>query len=356
MPALIHGRAGPAVLGRPADRARGRIEAKGVVLVALMLLILLLVAALSVAWGSHAIDPGTVWQALTAPDPRNNDHLLVNELRGPRTALGLMVGSALGLAGALAQSLTRNPLADPGLLGISSGAAVAVAAAIAFFGVRSPFGYVWFAFAGALAAAVLVYSLGTARKNGATPARMALAGAAVAVCLGAMTRAILLSYPQAFDKFRYWDVGSLLGRGYDVFWILLPFALAGIVIALLLARPLNALALGEEAAQALGVSLGATRFWVAMAVVLLAGSATAAAGPIAFIGLAVPHIARMLVGPDHRRLLPAVLLLSPVMLLGADVLGRVIVPPDELQTGIVTALLGAPVFIALVRSRKLASI
>lgn len=337
-------------------RTPGGTKSKRVVLVALVLLVLVVVVALSIGWGSHSIDPGTVWQALTAPDPRNNDHLLVNELRVPRTLLGLMVGSALGLAGALAQSLTRNPLADPGLLGISAGSALAVAAAIAFFGITHPLGYVWFAFAGALGAAVLVYALGTARKNGATPARMALAGAAVAVCIGAATRAILLSYPQAFDKFRYWDVGSLLGRGYEVFWTLLPFAVVGVVIALLLARPLNALALGEEAAQALGVSLRATRFWVAIAVVLLAGAATAAAGPIAFIGLAVPHIARMLVGPDHRVLLPTVLLISPVMLLSADVLGRVIVPPDELQTGIVTALLGAPVFIALVRSRKLASL
>ncbi|BCB77224.1 iron chelate uptake ABC transporter family permease subunit [Phytohabitans flavus] len=313
---------------------------------------LLLVFLLSVWVGSKQISFMSVWSVLWHDDG-SSDAAIIHELRIPRTFLAVLVGAALGLAGALMQGVTRNPLADPGLLGINVGAAAAVALAIAYAGVTSVIGYVWFAFLGAAVVSVIVYVIGSAGRA-ATPERLVLAGAAVSAALGAVTYAVLLLDPEAFNQFRYWVVGSLAGRRSDTLVQVAPFILVGIVLALLLARPLNALALGDDAGRALGAHVGRTRALGAIAVTLLCGAATAAAGPIGFVGLAVPHAARMLVGPDQRWVLPYSMVLAPVLLLGADVIGRVVIAPAELQAGVVTAFVGAPVFIALCRRRKLA--
>lgn len=313
-------------------------------------------AVLGLGLGSHVIDPVTVVQALLAHDPANNDHLIVVAARIPRIVLGILVGAALGLAGTLMQSLTRNPLADPGILGVNAGAAASVTAAIAYLGLTQVTQYIWFAFAGAAVTAIIVYLLGSAHRSAATPVRIALAGTAVTIAVTAVTQMIIISNEATFVLYRYWSVGALQGRGFAVILPVLPFLLAGMAGALLLIRPLNALALGEDAARALGTRIGATRLAVALVVVLLAGGATAAAGPIGFIGLASAHIVRISTGNDHRTLIPLSLLVGAAILVSADALGRALVAPAELPTGIAAALFGAPVFIALVRSRRVAAL
>jgi iron complex transport system permease protein len=308
----------------------------------------------SIGVGTKTIPIGDVWRLLWHDDG-SSDSIVIHELRIPRTALGLLVGAALGLSGALIQALTLNPLADPGILGINLGAATAVVVAIAFIGVSSFSGYVWFAFLGAGIASTIVFALGSTGRS-ATPERQVLAGVAVSAVLGAFVWAVLVTHPTAFDQYRYWDVGSLANRGSETLSQVAPFIVAGIALALGLARSLNALALGEEAGRALGANVLRTRALGILAVTLLCGAATAAAGPIVFVGLAVPHIARMITGPDQRWVFAYSVLLAPILLLGADVIGRVAVRPSELEVGIVTAFLGAPVFIALCHRRRIAQL
>jgi iron complex transport system permease protein len=316
----------------------------------------LLVCWLSLAIGTRSIPMSSVWDAIVNPDPTNTDHLVILELRLPRTILGLLVGAALGLAGAVMQGVTRNPLADPGILGVNGGAALFVVLAISVFGVTSVLGYVWFAFAGAAVAAVAVYSIASFGRDGATPIKLALAGAALTAAFGAVTTAFLLMDEQTFDQFRFWQVGALAGRDMSVVVQVAPFLIVGCLFAVALGRVLNTLSLGEDVARGLGASIGASRGMAAAAVVLLCGGATAACGPIGFVGLTIPHVARMIAGPDYRWALPYSMLLAPVLLLSADIIGRVIARPGEVQVAVVTALIGAPVFIALVRHRKLAEL
>lgn len=317
---------------------------------------LVFVALCSIAVGAKPISFGTVIEALTDHDDSINDHLIITSLRVPRTIMGILVGAALGLAGAMMQGLTRNPLADPGILGIEAGAALAVVIGIYVFGVATLFGYVWFAFAGAGLAAVVVYVLGSAGREGATPVKLALAGAALTAFLSSLTTAILLLDVATLDQYRFWVVGALAGRDTDVVVQVAPFIAVGVLLALGCGRLLNALSLGDDVARSLGQRVGLTRVYVFVASILLAGAATAAAGPIGFIGLTVPHVARAITGPDYRWILPYSAVLAPILLLGADIIGRVIARPGEIQVGIMTALLGAPVFIALVRRRKLAQL
>lgn len=333
-------------------RARRLTRSAGLPIAAALLLLVLLA---SVAVGAKDVAPGDVLRALLHDDG-SEQAAIVRELRVPRTLVGLAVGISLGLAGALMQAITRNPLADPGLLGVNAGASAAIVIAIAAFGVSGTGAYVWFAFAGAAAASVVVYALGSRGRGGATPVRLALAGTAVLAALTALVEGVTLMDPLAFDDFRFWSVGSLSGRGFEALGPVAPFLLAGVLLALALARPLNALALGDDAGRALGAHVGRTRALTAVAIVLLCGGATAVAGPIAFVGLTIPHVARAIAGPDLRWVLPYSLLLGAILLLSADVVGRLVVRPGELQVGIVTALLGAPVFIALVRRRRIAQL
>ncbi|MGH3446708.1 MAG: FecCD family ABC transporter permease [Nocardioidaceae bacterium] len=317
--------------------------------------VLLGVAVVSIAVGTKAIPLGTVVDSLLHPDQLYNS-TVIYDLRLPRTALGLAVGASLGLAGALMQSITRNPLADPGVLGVNAGASAAVVTAIGVFHLTSTFGYVWFALAGAALASVTVYVLGTRGRSSATPARLALAGTAISAALGAFISGMAILDPQTFDSFRFWAVGSLAGRPLEVLWQTGPFLLVGAGIALGLARPLTALALGHDTGRALGAHLGRTRVLGVLAVTLLCGGAVAAVGPVGFVGLTVPHVARGIVGPDQRWVLPYSMVLAPILLLAADVVGRVIARPGEIQVGIVTAFVGAPVFIMIARRRRLASL
>jgi iron complex transport system permease protein len=301
----------------------------------------------SFAVGAQRIPLGDVVGGVFAPD--GSEHaLIIRELRLPRTLLGIVVGGALGLAGALMQALTRNPLAEPGLLGVNGGAALAVVVVMSVLRTDDVLVYVWAAFAGAAGSMVLVYLVGAQGRGGASPGRLVLAGAAMNAVFTALTAGLMLLNPRTFNSFRFWQVGSLSGRPLDVFYEVLPFLVVGTVLGLSLARSLNALGLGEEAAQALGVRPGRTRALGALAIVVLSGSATAAVGPIAFLGLAVPFMVRAWVGPDQRWVLPYSLVLAPVLMLFADVLGRV-VTPGELETGLVTAFLGAPIFMLMVR-------
>ena len=306
--------------------------------------------------GSASVPIGTVIEALTDWDPGNRDHLIVRDLRGPRTLIGLMVGVALGLSGALLQGLTRNPLADPGILGISAGAALAAAASVLFLGIGSVYGYIWLAFAGAAIGGALVYAIGSQGRDGASPVKLALAGAAVTAMMTSLTSLILLLDLATLNVLRFWLVGSLAGRSLTVAGQVWPFIAAGTVAALVSGRLLNGLSLGDEVAQSLGIRLARARVFVGMSAVVLAGAATAAAGPIVFIGLTIPHLARAITGPDYRWVLPYSAVLAPALLLGSDVIGRVVARPAELQVGIVTALIGGPFFVALVRRRRLAEL
>ena len=318
--------------------------------------IVLCVAFLSITVGARPVTLDTVWAALTAYNPDSTDHRIIWELRLPRSVIGLLVGAALGLAGAVLQGATRNPLADPSILGIHAGAALFVVLGVAILGISQLSIYVWLAFAGAGAAMLIVYAVASLGREGATPIKLALAGAAMTAALQSVISAILLTSPRTLDEVRFWQVGSLAGRNMDIVVQVAPFLAVGIVLALASARLLDGLSMGEDVARALGQRIVLSRAIAGLAAVILAGASTAAAGPIAFVGLTIPHVARAITGPNYRWILPYSMLLAPILLLGADILGRILAPPGEVQVGIVTAFLGAPFFIALVRRRKLASL
>ncbi|MFD0264602.1 FecCD family ABC transporter permease [Kitasatospora indigofera] len=320
-------------------------------------LVLLAVLALAgIAVGARYIPPGQVLHVLLHREPASEDWIVVHHARIPRTLLGIAVGAALGIAGAMMQALTRNPLADPGLLGVNGGAAAAVAAGTALLDLRTFGSFVWFALAGAAVAALVVQILGGGGRASATPARLALAGTAVTAVLTAFVNGLILLDPLTLNRFRFWQVGTLAGVDSAVLGQVLPFLAAGGLLALLLGRPLNALALGDDAGHALGANPARTRLLSLLAVTLLCGAATAAVGPIAFVGLAVPHLARHVCGPDQRWIMLLSAVLAPVLLLGSDIIGRLALHPAELQVGVVTAFIGAPLFIALVRGRRIAQL
>ncbi|MFF3035100.1 FecCD family ABC transporter permease [Streptomyces rubiginosohelvolus] len=330
-------------------------------LVAALAALLGVLCLLSIGLGALSIPPGDVIKALTGQPtgPRIED--VIWSVRIPRTALGLAAGAALGLSGCVMQALTRNPLADPGILGVSAGAAFAIVIAAGVAGIGSLFGYIWFAFAGAMAASVVVYLLGRMGRSGSTPVKLALAGVAVTAVLSSLTSAVVLTDPAALDRFRFWSAGSLADQDASTVLRILPFLGLGALLALASAPALNSLALGDDVAASLGRKLGLVRLQGVVAVTLLTGAAVAVIGPVVFIGLVVPHVARVLaqyagLGPDHRWLLPLSAALAAGLLLGADILGRVIARPVEVQAGIIVAFIGGPFFIALVRRRRLAEI
>ena len=316
--------------------------------VALVVLAVLLV--LSVMIGSTAVSPSVVWDALFHPSA-NIDQFSIRDFRLPRTIVGLVVGMALGVSGALIQALTRNPLADPGILGVHAGASFAVTVAVGLLGVRDVQGYMWFAFAGALVVTLMVLALGSTRQ-GSSPVVIVLAGICVGAVLGGAREALQLTDPDAFDAMRYWNAGSIVARPLDVVWPILPFFALALVLTFAVSGPLNAMALGDELAAAQGVRLTRTRILAIIALTLLAGGATAIAGPIVFVGLMVPHVARWIVGPHQRWIFAYSALLGPSLLLASDILGRIVMHPSEIPVGIVTAFVGAPVLIALVRRKK----
>jgi iron complex transport system permease protein len=328
-----------------APAARRRVVWTAAALVALVLAVLF-----SLAVGARAIAPSAVLDALVHGG-HSDDAEVIRGLRLPRTLVGLMVGAALALAGTVLQGITRNPIADPGILGISQGASVGVVLAIAFAGIHTLTGYVWFAFAGAALASVAVYAIAAGGRGGATPVKLALGGAAVNALLVSVTTAVLTTKASAMDEFRFWQVGSLSGRDAHIVGQIWPFLVVGVLLVLCVARGLDALALGEDVAKGLGQRVATVRIVGGLGATVLTGVGVAAAGPIAFIGLAVPHIARAVVGSDHRWVLPMAALIGPVMLLVSDTVGRVVFPPSEVPAGVMTALIGVPFLVTLVRRK-----
>lgn len=331
----------------PAVRRRGGLAAA-------LLLGLLLLSAAGLGLGAKPVPWATVVDALGAFDADNPDHLLVVHLRLPRMLTGLLVGAALGAAGLLMQAVSRNALADPGLLGVNAGASLAVVAALALFGPLAMGVQILAAMGGALLAGLLVLGLAGAGSERSGPVRVVLAGVAVsAVCLSFSQLVMVNSTDQVFDHYRNWVVGALEGRDLEVLQASAPFVGLGLALALHVAGPLDALGLGAELGGALGVHRPRVLGLALLAIVLLAGAATAAAGPIAFLGLIAPHLARALVGPNHRLLLRWSVLLAAFTLLLADVAGRVLAPPADLGAGLMVALLGGPFFVMLARRDRL---
>ncbi|WP_406144850.1 FecCD family ABC transporter permease [Streptomyces sp. NBC_01012] len=316
----------------------------------LTLVVLAVVAVLSVAVGSRTVAWSDVWSALGGADGTLEQAAVTKRI--PRTLLAVVIGAALGLSGGVMQGVTRNPLADPGILGVNMGASLAVVTGVAFFGLTSPTGYVWVAMAGAAASAVFVYTVGSLGRGGATPLKLALAGAATSAAFASLVTAVVLPRNDISGSFRLWQIGGVGGASFERIGHVLPFLGVGALICLLSARALNSLALGDELAAGLGERVAVARATAAVGAVVLCGAATAAAGPIAFVGLVVPHACRMMVGVDHRWLLPFSAVTGAVLLTAADVVGRVVARPSEVDVGIVTALIGAPFFIYTVRRQK----
>jgi iron complex transport system permease protein len=315
---------------------------------ALAVLVTMCVASLTI--GTENVGLSVAWQAVT--NYRDvGDQWIVHELRIPRTVLALVTGVALGMSGVVIQAVARNPLADTQVLGINSGASLFVVAAIALLGLSSIWTYIWFAFAGALVAMLLVYAVGWSRRATPTPVRVMLAGVAVGAVMDGIAFTLRLRHPRAFDNMRFWDTGALDGRPLAVAAAIAPFVIAGVAICAALGRSLNASALGDDLAKSMGSNALRTQTLSLVAVTLLAGAATAGAGPIGFIGLMVPHLVRPFTGPDWRWILAYAAVVGPALLIAADVIGRVIVRPAELPAGIVTAFVGAPVLIWVIRRR-----
>ncbi|WP_327386719.1 FecCD family ABC transporter permease [Streptomyces sp. NBC_01207] len=343
---------GTIAVERPLPRGVTEARRRRVVGSVTLVLVLLAAVVVSLAVGARALTPAEVWRGLSAapdPDQRLTEiRLIVRTVRVPRTVLAVAAGVALGVGGALIQGYTRNPIADTGLLGVNSGASFAVVLVIALFGFANPFQYVWFAFLGAAVAGVVVFGLASIGRGAGNPLTLALAGQGVTVFLAAMTTAVALSDKASLNALRFWNAGSVAGVGFDVIWPVIAFIAVGLVLALITLPALNLLNLGDDVARGLGVNIVLSRTIGIAAITLLAGAATAACGPIAFLGLMVAHMARYLTGPDYRWLVPYAGLLGAVVLLVCDIAGRLLVRPGELDAGVVVALLGAPFFAALV--------
>lgn len=343
----------------PVPRGATRARKRRVVGSVTLLLILLTAMVVSLGVGARGLSPSEVWYGLSAGP--GGDHrlteirLIVQTVRVPRTVLATVAGVALGVGGALIQGFTRNPIADTGLLGVNAGASFAVVSVIAVFGFANPFQYVWFAFAGAAVAGVLVFGLASIGRGAGNPLTLALAGQGVTVFLAAMTTAVALSDKASLNALRFWNAGSVAGVGFGVIWPVTAFVAAGLLLALTTLPAINLLNLGDDVARGLGVNIALHRTVGVIAITLLAGAATAACGSIAFLGLMVAHVARYLTGPDYRWLVPYAGLLGAVVLLVCDIAGRLLVRPGELDAGVVVALLGAPFFAVLVWRGKFKS-
>jgi len=314
---------------------------------------------LSLAFGSRTVSMAEIFEGLGSwtqgNTPAEIGAIAVQE-RIPRTVLAIIAGAALALSGALMQAITRNPIADPGILGVNTGAALAVVCGIAFFGISSPYQYLWLALGGAILTAIFVYNVGSVGPGGSTPIKLALAGAATTAALSSLVSAVLLPRTAAMDTFRFWQVGGVGGADWGTMAVISPLLVAGALVAFLCAPALNALALGDDVAVGLGVRIGRTRLLAAVAGVVLCAAVTAVAGPIAFVGLMVPHVVRMLVGPDQRWMLPLSALGGAILLTLADTIGRLIGYPGETEAGIVTAFVGAPVLIIIARRSRMSSL
>ncbi|WP_141938259.1 FecCD family ABC transporter permease [Microbacterium sp. SLBN-154] len=312
--------------------------------------LLLVLCAASIAFGARNISVSELLAALSGSTETVGEAVV--GARVPRTLLAVVVGAALALAGTTMQAVTRNPLADPGILGVSGGAALAVVIGLAFFGLSDPWASMGLAIAGAGAAAVFVYAVGSLGRGGATPLKLALAGAAVSAAFASLVSAILLPRLDVMESFRFWQIGGVGGATWDRLFAVMPVLAVGALICLMTARGMNSLALGDDLAAGLGENVGRTRLLSTAGAVILCGAATAVAGPIGFVGLVIPHLCRLLIGTDHRWLLPLSAVMGAALLVLADVVGRVVARPEEIEVGILTAFIGAPFFIWIVRRRR----
>ncbi|MEO0767993.1 MAG: iron ABC transporter permease [Cyanobacteria bacterium J06649_4] len=304
----------------------------------------------SVALGVADIGPMEVYRALTSPDG-STEHLIIRTVRVPRSVTALLVGAAVAVAGAIMQGLTRNPLADPGILGINAGAALAVVAAVFWFKAASLSVYAGFALLGAAISAIAVYGLGSLGRGGLTPMNLTIAGAALTGLVSSLTTGILILSQRTLEEIRFWLAGSVAGRDMALVMQVMPYLAIGLLLGLALGKQLTTLSLGESIAQGLGQNTLWIKGLAAVSVVLLAGGSVAIAGPIGFVGLIVPHIVRFWAGADYRWILPYSAIVGAILLLLADIAARLIIQPQELPVGIMMPLLGAPFFIQLTRSQ-----
>ena len=328
---------------------------KFVLVIILCLALLSVIAMFSVSLGVKRIAFSKVMEVIFGNDLDSIEATIILQ-RIPRTVFGILAGGALGISGALMQSITRNPIADPSILGVNTGASLFVVAGIAFFNITAAYQYIWLAIIGAGLTAVFVYSVASMGKDGATPLKLALSGSAVSIVLGSLVSTIMLPNNRVMEAFRFWQVGSIGSATWENIALISPFLILGFIISMLISGYLNNLALGDEAATALGTNVVLTRSVGALASVLLCGAATALAGPIGFIGLIIPHIVRLVFGSEMSKMLPLSFLGSGILLLLSDILGRIIGSPGETEVGIVTAVLGAPIFIFAIRKGRVKSL
>lgn len=321
----------------------------------LCLALLSVMAIFSISLGAKNIAFSKVIEVLLGNDPDSLDAAIILQ-RIPRTVFGILAGGALGISGALMQSITRNPIADPSILGVNTGASLFVVAGIAFFNITVAYQYIWLAIIGAGVTAVFVYSVASMGKDGATPLKLALSGSAVSIVLGSLVSTIMLPNNRVMEAFRFWQVGSIGSATWENIMLISPFLIVGFIISMFISGYLNNLALGDEAATALGTNVVMTRTIGALSSVLLCGATTALAGPIGFVGLIIPHIIRLIFGSEMSKMLPLSFLGSAILMLVSDIIGRVISLPGETEVGIVTAVIGAPVFILAIRKGRVKSL
>lgn len=321
----------------------------------LCLTLLSIMAIFSISLGAKSIAFTKVIDVLLGNDPDSLDAAIILQ-RIPRTVFGILAGGALGISGALMQSITRNPIADPSILGVNTGASLFVVAGIAFFNITVAYQYIWLAIIGAGVTAVFVYSVASMGKDGATPLKLALSGSAVSIVLGSLVSTIMLPNNRVMEAFRFWQVGSIGSATWESIMLISPFLIVGFIISMFISGYLNNLALGDEAATALGTNVVMTRTIGALSSVLLCGATTALAGPIGFVGLIIPHIIRLIFGSEMSKMLPLSFLGSAILMLVSDIIGRIISLPGETEVGIVTAVIGAPVFILAIRKGRVKSL
>ena len=330
-------------------------SSKKVILILISSVSIILCFIASLAFGARYIVFGDVINSLLYPENTSFGAMVARE-RIPRTVFSLMAGASLGVSGALMQAITRNPIADPSILGVNTGASLFVVSGIAFFEINTSGQYIWFALAGAAITAIFVYGIGSLGYGGATPIKLALAGAATSAALSSLVSAVILPRTEVMNAFRFWQVGSVSGADWDGILKILPFMSIGIVTGVLVTPALNALALGDEVATGLGVRTGMVRMLGACAGVLLCGATTALAGPIGFVGLMIPHSMRLICGPNMKYIVPMSAVGGAVLLTISDIIGRLLGNPGEMEAGIITAFFGAPILIIITKRTKVRSI
>ena len=321
----------------------------------LCLALLSIMVIFSISLGAKSIAFSKVADVLLGNDPDSLEAAIILQ-RIPRTVFGILAGGALGISGALMQSITRNPIADPSILGVNTGASLFVVVGIAFFNITVAYQYIWLAIIGAGVTAVFVYSVASMGKDGATPLKLALSGSAISIVLGSLVSTIMLPNNRVMEAFRFWQVGSIGSATWENIMLISPFLIVGFIISMFISGYLNNLALGDETATALGTNVVMTRTIGALSSVLLCGATTALAGPIGFVGLIIPHIIRLIFGSEMSKMLPLSFLGSAILMLISDIIGRIISLPGETEVGIVTAVLGAPVFILAIRKGRVKSL